>query len=293
MRMKRKFTIIIFFIVTMSIYGQSRNIVSLDEAIWNSALQIQDTLNKESTIIVYQFQSNNLSLSDYVLKELFDRLVNSRKFIVLDRTAQEVINAELDFQFNQSAGMISDDSLASLTKRIGAEAIVTGSLDDAGNEYRFRIRVIGTETTAAIASYVASVNKNDRRITAFQPKPPPNTGQKIGTGALNILLGLGSYLEGDIAGGVTLTAGYAVSAGLFIIEATVLDWDNPAVGVPATIGVTVAGLTIVYGFARPFIYNRSPQIATILDNTKQKIIYTSDPYGNNNVGFQISYTIKF
>jgi len=133
MRMKRKFTIIIFFIVTMSIYGQSRNIVSLDEAIWNSALQIQDTLNKESTIIVYQFQSNNLSLSDYVLKELFDRLVNSRKFIVLDRTAQEVINAELDFQFNQSAGMISDDSLASLTKRIGAEAIVTGSLDDAGN----------------------------------------------------------------------------------------------------------------------------------------------------------------
>jgi hypothetical protein len=37
---------------------------------------------------------------------------------VLDRTAQEVINAELDFQFNQSAGMISDDSLASLIKRI-------------------------------------------------------------------------------------------------------------------------------------------------------------------------------
>jgi hypothetical protein len=144
-----------------------------------------------------------------------------------------------------------------------------------------------------MASLAASVSKNDRRITAFQPKPPPSVGQKIGTGALNILFGLGSYLEGDFVGGLTLTAGYAVSAGLFIIEATVLDWDNPAVGVPATIGVTVAGLTIVYGFARPFIYNHSPQIATIIDNTQPKIILTSDVYGNRNIGFQISYTVKF
>jgi len=291
--MKRRFTIIIYFIVTLSVYGQSRDIASLDDAIRNSALQIQDRLNKDSTIIVYQFQSNNPRISDYVLKELFDKLVNSRKFIVLDRTAQEVINAELDFQFNQSAGMISDDSLASLTKRIGAEAIVTGSLDDAGNEYRFRIRVIGTETTAAITSYVTSVNKNDRRITALQPKPPLNIGQKIGIGALNILLGLGSYLESDIAGGVTLTAGYAVSAGLFVIEATLIDWDNPAVGVPATIGVSVAGLTLVYGFARPFIYNRSPQIVKIMDNTQLKIIQTSGTYNENRFGILIGYTIKF
>jgi len=293
MNMKRRFTIIIYFIVTLSVYGQSRDIASLDDAIRNSALQIQDRLNKDSTIIVYQFQSNNPRISDYVLKELFDKLVNSRKFIVLDRTAQEVINAELDFQFNQSAGMISDDSLASLTKRIGAEAIVTGSLDDAGNEYRFRIRVIGTETTAAITSYVTSVNKNDRRITALQPKPPLNIGQKIGIGALNILLGLGSYLESDIAGGVTLTAGYAVSAGLFVIEATLIDWDNPAVGVPATIGVSVAGLTLVYGFARPFIYNRSPQIVKIMDNTQLKIIQTSGTYNENRFGILIGYTIKF
>jgi TolB-like protein len=238
--LKRHFLIIVFlFTVLLSVYGQS-SIVSLDEAIQNSSLKIQDGLNQDSKIIVYQFQSQNQSLSDYVLKELFDKLVNSRKFTVLDRTAQEVINAELDFQFNQSVGMISDDSLASLTKRIGAEAIVTGSLDDTGNEYRFRVRVIGTETTAAIVSHAESVNKNDRRIAAFQPKPPKTAGEKIGTGALNILFGLGSYLEGDIAGGITLTTGYAVSAGLFIIEVAALDWDSPAVGVPSTIGVTIA-----------------------------------------------------
>jgi hypothetical protein len=296
--MKRNFTAIVFLLIALSVYGQTGGVVSLDEAIGNSALKIQDGLSRGSTIIVYQFQSQNPRLSDYVLNELFDKLVNSHSFIVLDRTAQEVINAELDFQFVKSANMISDDSLASLTKRIGAEAIITGSLDDTGNEYRFRIRVIGTETTAAIVSHAESVNKNDKRIAAFSNREP-GVGEKIGTGALNILLGLGSYLERDISGGITISAGYAVAAGLFIIEAAALNWDSPAAGVPATIGVSVAGLTLVYGFARPFIFNRSPQIAAVMDNTQLRIIRvshgngTSDFYGNRNIGFQVSYTVTF
>ena len=287
--MKKFIAMIVFSVIALSVYGQ---VVTLDESIKGAAQRIQDSLNENSKIIVYQFQSNSNRLSNYVLNELFDELVNSQKFIVLDRTAQEVVNAELDFQFNTSAGMISDESLSSLTRRIGAEAIITGSLDEAGNEYRFRIRVIGTETMAAIVSYATTVSKNDQRIRAFTSRPP-TTGEKIGTGALNILFGLGSYLEGDIAGGITLTAGYAVAAGLFVIEATVLDWDNPAVGVPATIGVSLAGATFVYGFVRPFIYNRSPQIVAIMDNTRTGIVLTSDTYRGNRFGFQLSHTIKF
>jgi hypothetical protein len=290
--MKKNLFLTIVFFAALSLYGQSIRIVSLDEAIQNAAQQIQDRLDKSSTIIVYQFQSHDAQISDYVLKELFDKLVNSRSLFVLDRTAQEVIDAEIDFQFKKSAGMISDESLASLTKRIGAQAIITGSLDDAGNEYRFRIRGIGTETTAAIASYTVSVNKNDKRIAALENRRR-STGQKIGTGVINIFLGLGSYFEGDIAGGITITASYAVAAGLFAIEAFALDWDSPAVGIPATIGVGVAGLTLVYGFVRPFIYNYSPKLAYVMDNTKTNIIQTSDPAGNCNIGFQFTYTIEF
>jgi hypothetical protein len=291
--MKKMFTVIVSLLITLSVYGQSGGIVSLDDAIYHSSLKIQEGFDKGSTIVVYQFESHNKGLSDYILKELFNLLVNSYQFIVLDRAAQKVIDAELDFQFVQSAGMISDDSLASLTRRIGAQAIVTGSLDDTGNEYRFYIKVLGTETTAAIVSYAISVNKNDRRITAFQPKPPASTGQKIGTGALNILFGLGSYLEGDIAGGLTLSGGYALAAGLFVVEALALDWDSPMVGVPATVGVAMAGLTIVYGFARPFIYNHSKQVAAVMDNTRTGIVMTSDTYKNRKLGFQVSYTVKF
>jgi len=292
---RRKTMIVLFFIALfydlMPLYGQSVGTVSLNEAIRNSAQQVQDGLSNGSTIIVYQFQSHNSRLSDYVLKELFDKLVNSRKLFVLDRTAQDVIDAEIEFQFKKSAGMISDESLASLTKRIGAEAIITGSLDDVGNEYRYRIKVIGIETTAAIVSYTASVNKNDKIISGFSNRKP-SIGENIRTGALNILLGLGSYLEGDFIGGITLTAGYALMAGLFAIEATALDWDSPVVGVPATIGLVTGCLTVAYGFARPFIYNHSPKIASVMDNTQLKIVKASDT-DNNSLVFQLAYSIKF
>ena len=106
---KRRFATIILFLAVLSggwkpLYGQWQSVstVSLDDAIQNSALQIQYALNKGSTIIVYQFQSHNPRLSDYVLKELFDKLVNFRKLFVLDRTEQEVVDAELDFQFKKA-----------------------------------------------------------------------------------------------------------------------------------------------------------------------------------------------
>ena len=122
---------------------------------------------------------------------------------------------------------------------------------------------------AAIVSYTTTVPKNDRRITAFRGPRTKTAGEKIGTGALNLVLGLGSYIERDISGGITLTAGYALSAGLFIIEAKALDWDSPAAGVPATLGVTTAILTTVYIFARPFIYNRSPKAVLVLYQTSR------------------------
>jgi hypothetical protein len=90
-----------------------------------------------------------------------------------------------------------------------------------------------------------------------------------------------------------LTAGYVAAAGLFIIEATALDWDSSAVGVPATIGVTVAGLTLVYGFVRPFIYNRSPQAVAFLDNTRIEMVSTmGTDMGRNNMAVRLFYTIK-
>jgi hypothetical protein len=252
--MKRRVFAAVLLFAALFVYGQSTE-VSLDEAVQNAARHVQEDLDKGSAVIVYQFQSHNPRLSDYVLKELFDKLVNSKLFTVLDRSAQEVVDAELYYQFNKSAGMISDDRLASLTKRIGAKAIITGSLDDTGNDYRFRIRVIGTETTAAIVSYTASVPKDDKRIAGFIIRPS-DTSEKIGTGALNILLGLGSYLQGDITGGAIVTGGYVASIALIAWELA-LSRNDAGAGYLGPVGIGFGAASLVFGFIKPLIFNGS------------------------------------
>jgi hypothetical protein len=74
-----------------------------------------------------------------------------------------------------------------------------------------------------------------------------------------------------------------------------MDWDNPAVGVPATIGAAAAGITIAYGFIRPFIHNRNPQAVTFLDNMRVDVVPVSGSgYAiQNGPGLRLSYTLQF
>jgi hypothetical protein len=201
----------------------------------------------------------------------------------------------LDFQYS---GDVDDNSMQELGRMLGAQFIVSGSLTDIGGVYRIVIRVLNVETTAVEVQYRTNI-VNDSKVkaliegTAKPPKKPATTAAKIGTGALNVIFGLGSYLEGDIAGGITLSAGYVLSAGLIVIEVTALDWDSPMVGVPITAGISLAGLTLAYGFVRPFIYNRSPQAANILDNTQTGMVMTPDRTGNKALAVRLSYSIKF
>jgi hypothetical protein len=245
--------------------------------------------------------------SDYVLEELTANLVSSGHLLVVDRREIDLIRGELNFQYS---GDVDDNSMQELGRMLGAQSIVSGSLTEIGGTYRIVFRVLNVQTAVVEVQYRTNII-NDNMVTALlggtakpskpakapkEPKPPkgpPTTAGKLGTGALNIILGLGSYIEGDIAGGITLSAGYALSAGLVILEFTALDWDSPMVGIPITVGFTTIGLTLVYGFVRPFIYNRSPQTAYILDNTQSAIVMTQDRFGNNALAFQLSYSIKF
>jgi TolB-like protein len=284
--MKRRVFIIVILFISFIAFGQGRETVSLDEAINDSMTYLTERLTFGTKVAVLNFTAP-LEISNYVTEELIAFLVNNGNLTVVDRSNLELIQKEMDFQLS---GEVSDESAQAIGKKLGAQTIISGSLKQFGNMWRMQIKALEVETAKIQASRTYTIKK-DSVLSKFFPK---TTGEKIGSGALNIIFGLGSYLDGDIFGGLTLTAGYVVAAGLFVIEATALDWDSPAVGVPATIGVTVAGLTLVYGFVRPFIYNRSPQAIAFLDNTRIEIVPTVDTYmGRNNMDVRLFYTIKF
>ena len=292
--MRMRLTALVFLLAALSVYGQNRTI-PLDNAIGEAATNIDARLTAQSKIALINFNAPSVQFSDYVLDELTANLVYSRCLIVVDRKEIDLIRRELDFQYS---GDVDDNSMQELGRMLGAQFIVSGSLIDIGGVYRIVIRVLNVETTAVEVQYRTNI-ANDSKVKALiegtskPPKKPATTAEKIGTGAFNIIFGLGSYLEGDIAGGITLTAGYVLSAGLMVVEVTALDWDSPMVGVPITAGVSITGLTLAYGFVRPFIYNRSPQAANILDNTQSGMIMTPDRAGNKALAVRLSYSITF
>jgi len=293
--MKIRLIAAVFLLAALSVYGQSNRPVPLDSAIEEAAKNMDVRIAAQSKIALISFNAPSVLFSDYVLDELTANLVNSGHLIVVDRKEIDLIRGELNFQYS---GDVDDNSMQELGRMLGAQSIVSGSLTDIGGVYRIVIRVLNVQTAAVEVQYRTNI-VNDSKVKALLggtsklSKKPATTAGKIGTGALNILFGLGSYIEGDIAGGITLTSGYVLAAGLIVLEVTALDWDSPMVGVPITAGVSIAGLTLVYGFVRPFIYNRSPQMAYILDNAQTEMVMIPDRFGNNALAFQLSYSIKF
>ena len=275
--MKVKILLLIYFFTVFAISGQERDFYTLDEAIRAGSIYLSERISGGTRIAVVNFVASQQT-SNYVIGRLTSHLVNTGKFNVVDRHDLTEISREQGFNLS---GNVSDESAQSIGKLLGAQTIISGSLTPFGNSHQMHIKALEVETGIVSGSITYTIM-------------PKTTGEKIGTGALNLALGLGSYIDRDVAGGLTLTAGYLAAAGLFTIEALVMDRANPAVGVPATIGVTVMGLTMAYGFIRPFVYNRSPRIAAVIDNTQAGIVLTSDNHSEKNgLDFQMSYTIKF
>jgi TolB-like protein len=268
-----------------ALFGQE--IDTLDRAIGDSMTYIIDRLDPGTKVAVLNFNASP-GITNYVIEEITAFLVNDSNLTVVDRSELELLQGEMNFQLS---GEVSDESAQSIGKKLGAQTVLSGSLTPFGKLWRMRIRALEVET-ARVQGVRTYTIKKDRVLRNFIPKTP---GENIGTGALNIILGLGSYLEGDLAGGLTITAGYAVVAGLFMVEITALDRDSPAAGIPATIGAAAAGLTIAYGFIRPFIYNRSPQTVAVLDNVRLNVVPTAG-HGfetPRRSGFQLTYSLQF
>jgi TolB-like protein len=113
-------------------------------------------------------------------------------------------------------------------------------------------------------------------------------GAVFGYGVLNLGLGLGSFIQGDWAGGLTLLGGYGAAAGLIIWELS-LSYEDPIAGIPGGIGLGVAGVTAVYGFIRPMLYNKNRALAEIADGINISVA----PGIRGGEAVRLSYTVKF
>jgi TolB-like protein len=135
--------------------------VTLDAAIKEASKEINTSLPAGTKVALLNFSSDSDAFSDYVIEEMSIALVRGKKLVIVDRKEIELIRKEMDFQLS---GDVSDESAQQIGAMLGAQSIVSGSMVNVGDSYRFRTKVINVSSAAIQTS--SSINvKSDKQVT--------------------------------------------------------------------------------------------------------------------------------
>jgi len=285
--------------------------VAIDTAISNAARDISARVPQGSRIAVINMTSDHVALSDHVINELIFNLVRAGSFQVVPRGTVELEMASQEFDF-QMAGWVSDENQQRLGHFLEANTIVTGSINrETANTYRLIVNAIHLESFTFQTVYGTSV-RLDRQVrtliaigggTFFEDF---TTGQRVGMGALNMLFGTGSIINGQRLGwGV---AGGQVVGLSFLIYGLVNPfyvWDpdlNSRGGYVEReefqrffigVGTAIVGASILFGYIIPFFHTRpNPAVASTGNGIPFDFELVSSNDGNIN-GLRVLHSIRF
>ncbi|MDR2499857.1 MAG: penicillin-binding protein activator LpoB [Treponema sp.] len=278
--------------------------LSLDEAIKASGGEMGAKLEKGAKVAVLNFSSASPKMAAYVIDELNNVIVNSGQLTAVDRKSLDLIRQELNFN---DSGEVSDDSAQQIGRLVGAQLIISGSLDLIGGGYRFRVQALEVETAAIKYSYSQDI-KSDKLVKSLMATGTEiadfTAGQRAGTAALNLFFGAGSFMveKDKLGGGITAAAEVLGVVGLIIgasLPATIeqkpdgsnIHTPNLA-GPPLMIGggiLYVGGA--VYGIIRAITYHRPGSVAVAALKSPWGLTLVSDQRGS--AGLRLSYTLRF
>jgi TolB-like protein len=255
----------------------AQNLVTLDEAITNAAAELGTTLSRGSKVAVLNFSGGNERFSNYVIEELTGVIVNQRLLTAVDRQQLDLVRKEINFQIS---GEVSDESAQEIGKLLGAQTIISGSMESIGNVYRIRFRAIEVLSATIQAAYSANI-QNDSIVQALMgtevtkgasagsgPPAAPiipaeayqdfSTGRRVASGFLNWIYGLGSFTMGDWLGGSIILVTDSVVLALNLTNTGSVEMLYAAAGL-------LTG-SVVFGFIRPFFFHRTRPKVSALDN---------------------------
>jgi len=190
------------FLFVLACGGLFAQNVSLDQAVQSSAQAIETRLPKGAKVAVLTFTSSKQAFSDYIIDELATALSASRNIQVIDRQHTDAIRKEFNIQFS---GDVSDDEVKRIGHQLGAQYVVTGSLVDIGNAYRFRVAAINIETAVREGASSLNIHINDPQVvfllTGQRPAQTSNTtgnsGQAYKVGDIGLAGGIVFFDKGE------------------------------------------------------------------------------------------------
>jgi len=156
----------LIFIVLLTLFMVSafaQNTVSLDAGFSDGVKYFEGRIARGARLVVLNFKSSSPQLSEYVMEELAVYFVNNGSFNMVDRSNLELLQQEMAFQLS---GEVSDETALSIGKKLGAQTIISGSIEPLGDLFRLRIRAIAVESATIQGIYTANIQK-DRILTSL------------------------------------------------------------------------------------------------------------------------------
>ena len=308
-QLKRIFLIALLFgVVGFPAFSQTA--ISLEQAIRAVASDIGSRLQGGTRIAVVNFASTSPNMSEHMLGELINALANQRSLTVVGRgDALELARSELNLSLS---GEVSDASQQAIGRFLGAQMVVSGSLNIAGENYRLRVQALEVET--AVVRYSETLNiLNDRQVRTLMGGSAIvsnfTAGERIGAATLNLAFGLGSFAiqKDPLGGAVTATLeGLGVAAVVVsrFLSREILVGDEWGTGswhyemdtslsTPVLIGgIGAYAGGAIFGMFRAFSYRKpGVNIADAAPPVPWNIALVPDNRGNATV--QFNYTLRW
>lgn len=264
MKMRKIIFTFMFSLIGAAVsFSQSKG-VTIDNALKQAAEKFSSSLKNKTTVAILGISSSYSELSEYMLGELTTNVVQLRKLKVVTRANLDVIKKEMNFQLS---GEVSDETMQQLGAKTGAETVISGTFKPLGTFYVLDIQAFDVTTAAIQDVYRVNVASDEtldlltkKKIVGVNGQITKNAydytaSERFGIGFQNILLGLGSYLNGHWGDGLLMTAADSIA----ILSALA----DPDAGFVA--GTYIIGASIVYGFVRPFFYHKNSNMSIAMN----------------------------
>ena len=138
--------------------GFAQETITLDKAIKNSVDYLAPIISQERSVAITSFSSPEINLSKYIINNMLGRLDSKKRFTLVSRDEKdlEAVFKELGLSMT---GAISIETAQSVGRKIGAQTVFLGSIDEVGNIYQFSVRAIAVETAVIQGIYSVNVSK--------------------------------------------------------------------------------------------------------------------------------------
>lgn len=154
---KTTFFVIQLLIVVTSLFAEQYK--NIDEAILIASKDLMKKCSKKSILVIDDFESTSGKLTLYIRNQFEDSFVGAEIQVVTRKNIDKIEN-ELCFQHN--SGKIDENTIISVAKFVGANAVVFGNFEELNDLYMLRLRMLDIKTAKYIFSQTYEFSRDTK-----------------------------------------------------------------------------------------------------------------------------------